>query len=126
MAALTDIAITPITGPEVITGSTRLKAGTATKLVLNMLSTGVMIKTGAVYGNLMVNVQPTNAKLIDRAQRIIIAATGVDQPTAAKLLTETGSVKTAIVMQKLALDRPTAEAQLKTHNGNLSALLRNK
>ena len=124
MAALTDIAITPLTGPEVITGSTRLKAGTATKLVLNMLSTGVMIKTGAVYGNLMVNVQPTNAKLIDRAQRIIMAATGIDQPTAAELLKRSGSVKTAIVMQKLNLDRPTAEAKLASHKGNLSALLR--
>jgi N-acetylmuramic acid 6-phosphate etherase len=101
-----------------------MKAGTATKLVLNMLSTGVMIKTGAVYGNLMVNVQPTNAKLIDRAERIIMAATGTAQPTAAKLLEEAGSVKTAIVMQKLSVDRPTAEAKLATHNGNLSALLR--
>ncbi|HTC75404.1 MAG TPA: N-acetylmuramic acid 6-phosphate etherase [Edaphobacter sp.] len=123
MAALTDIAITPLTGPEIITGSTRLKAGTATKLVLNMLSTGVMIKTGAVYGNLMVNVQPTNAKLIDRAQRIIMAATGIDQPAAAVLLEKSGSVKTAIAMQKLNLDRPTAEAKLATHKGNLSALL---
>jgi N-acetylmuramic acid 6-phosphate etherase len=127
MAAAADIAITPITGPEVLTGSTRMKAGTATKLVLNMLSTGVMIKTGAVYGNLMVNVQPTNAKLIDRAQRIIIAATGLEaQPTAAKLLEAAGSVKTAIVMQKLSVDRPTAEAKLATHKGNLSALLRDK
>jgi N-acetylmuramic acid 6-phosphate etherase len=124
MAALADISIAPLTGPEVLTGSTRLKAGTATKLVLNMLSTGVMIKTGAVYGNLMVNLQPTNAKLIDRAQRIIMAATGVDQPTAAELLQKAGSVKTAIAMQKLDIDRPTAEAKLKTHNGNLSALLR--
>ncbi len=124
MAALADISIAPLTGPEVLTGSTRLKAGTATKLVLNMLSTGGMIKTGAVYGNLMVNVQPTNAKLIDRAQRIIMAATGVDQPTAAALLEKSGSVKTAIVMQKLNLDRPTAEAKLATHNGNLSALLK--
>ena len=124
MAALADISIAPLTGPEVLTGSTRLKAGTATKLVLNMLSTGVMIKTGAVYGNLMVNLQPTNAKLIDRAQRIIMAATGVDQPTAAELLQKAGSVKTAIAMQKLNIDRPTAEAKLKTHNGNLSALLR--
>jgi N-acetylmuramic acid 6-phosphate etherase len=123
MAGLVDIAITPLTGPEVITGSTRLKAGTATKLVLNMLSTGVMIKTGAVYGNLMVNMQSTNAKLVDRAQRIIMAATGIDQPAAAKLLQESNSVKTAIVMQKLSIDRPTAEAKLKTHNGNLSALL---
>jgi N-acetylmuramic acid 6-phosphate etherase len=124
MAALADISIAPLTGPEVITGSTRLKAGTATKLVLNMLSTGVMIKTGAVYGNLMVDVQPTNAKLVDRAQRIIVAATGIDQPTAATLLERSGSVKTAIVMHKLNLDRPTAEAKLKIHNGNLSALLR--
>jgi N-acetylmuramic acid 6-phosphate etherase len=123
MAALTDIAITPLTGPEVLTGSTRLKAGTATKLVLNMLSTGVMIKTGAVYGNLMVNLAPTNAKLVDRAHRIIMAATGIDQPAAADLLKKSGSVKTAIVMQKLNVDRATAEAQLKTHNGNLSALL---
>jgi N-acetylmuramic acid 6-phosphate etherase len=127
MAALADISIAPVTGPEVLTGSTRLKAGTATKLVLNMLSTGVMIKTGAVYGNLMVNVQPTNAKLIDRAQRIIMAATGLEGPEAqsiaADLLEKSGSVKTAIVMHKLSVDRPTAEAKLAAHNGNLSALL---
>ena len=124
MAGLADVAITPLTGPEVITGSTRLKAGTATKLVLNMLSTGVMIKTGAVYGNLMVNVQPTNAKLVDRAQRIIMATTGVDQPTAAKLLQQSNSVKTAIAMQKLNVDRPTAESKLATHKGNLATLLK--
>jgi N-acetylmuramic acid 6-phosphate etherase len=123
MAAITDIAITPITGPEVITGSTRMKAGTATKLVLNMLSTGVMVKTGAVYGNLMVNLQPTNAKLVDRAQRIIMAATDIDQSTAAKLLQEGGSVKTAIVMQKLSVDRTTAEARLSTALGILRAAL---
>jgi N-acetylmuramic acid 6-phosphate etherase len=123
MAAAADISIAPITGPEILTGSTRMKAGTATKLVLNMISTGVMIKTGAVYGNLMVNMQTTNAKLVDRAQRIIAAATGVDQTTAAKLLTEAGTIKTAIVMQKLSIDRPTAEAKLATHKGNLSALL---
>jgi N-acetylmuramic acid 6-phosphate etherase len=123
MATLADISIAPLTGPEVITGSTRLKAGTATKLVLNMISTGVMIKTGAVYGNLMVNMQTTNAKLVDRAQRIIMAATGIDQPTAANLLEKSGTIKTAIVMQKLNLDRPTAEAKLAAHNGNLSALL---
>jgi N-acetylmuramic acid 6-phosphate etherase len=123
MATLVDISIAPITGPEVITGSTRLKAGTATKLVLNMISTGVMIKTGAVYGNLMVNMQTTNAKLVDRAQRIIMAATGIDQPTAADLLEKSGTIKTAIVMHKLNVDRPTAEANLAAHNGNLSALL---
>lgn len=123
MAAIADIAIAPVTGPEVLTGSTRLKAGTATKLVLNMLSTGVMIRAGAVYGNLMVNVQPTNAKLVDRAQRIIAAATNVDQATAAKLLTEAGSVKTAIVMQKLSLDRNDAEARLAAASGRLSVAL---
>jgi N-acetylmuramic acid 6-phosphate etherase len=124
MSTIADITIAPITGPEVLTGSTRMKAGTATKLVLNMLSTGVMIKTGAVYGNLMVNLQPTNAKLIDRAQRIIMAATGVNEPVAAELLKKSGnSVKTAIVMQKLNLDRPTAEGRLATHHGVLRTVL---
>jgi len=123
MAAVSDIAIAPVTGPEVLTGSTRLKAGTATKLVLNMLSTGIMIKAGAVYSNLMVNVQPTNAKLVDRAQRIIAAATGVDQPTAAHLLEQAGSVKTAIVMQKLSLSRSAAEAKLLAAHGKLAAVL---
>jgi N-acetylmuramic acid 6-phosphate etherase len=124
MAAVADISIAPLTGPEVLTGSTRMKAGTATKLVLNMLSTGVMIKTGAVYGNLMVNVQPTNAKLVDRAQRIIMAATQTDQTTAANLLHQAGSVKTAIVMQKLSLDRTAAEAKLAASQGTLAAALK--
>jgi N-acetylmuramic acid 6-phosphate etherase len=119
-----DIAIMPATGPEVLTGSTRLKAGTATKLVLNMLSTGVMVRTGATYGNLMVNVRPTNAKLVDRAQRIIVAATGCDAATAAKLLEASGnSVKTAIVMQKLQLDRVSAEARLEAAGGSLAPAL---
>ena len=123
MGAVSDIAIAPVTGPEVLTGSTRLKAGTATKLVLNMLSTGIMIKAGAVYSNLMVNVQPTNAKLVDRAQRIIAAATGVDQPTAAHLLEQASSVKTAIVMQKLSLSRSAAEAKLLAAHGRLATVL---
>lgn len=123
MAAVAEIAITPITGPEIVTGSTRLKAGTATKLVLNMISTGVMIRTGAVYGNLMVNVQPTNAKLVDRAERIIAAATGVEQDAAAQLLEDAGSVKTAIVMQKLGVRREDAEAKLAESGGVLAAAL---
>jgi N-acetylmuramic acid 6-phosphate etherase len=124
LAQAADIAITPATGPEVLTGSTRLKAGTATKLVLNMLSTGVMVKTGATYGNLMVNVRPTNAKLVDRAHRIIAAATGCDMPTATALLEASGnSVKTAIVMQKLSLDRQTAESRLTAANGILTQAL---
>lgn len=124
LSQASEIAITPATGPEVITGSTRMKAGTATKLVLNMLSTGVMVRTGATYGNLMVNVRPTNAKLMDRAHRIIMAATGCDGATAATLLKESGeNVKTAIVMHKLSLDRADAEARLAVADGSLNAAL---
>lgn len=105
-----------------------MKAGTATKLVLNMLSTGVMVRTGAVYGNLMVNVKPTNDKLIDRAQRIIMTVAGedkpIDRPAATRLLIEAGSVKTAIAMHKLSLPRAAAEERLAAANGNLSRALR--
>ena len=120
------IAITPAVGPEVITGSTRLRAGTATKLVLNMLSTGAMIRTGMVYGNLMVNVQPTNEKLKDRAIRIIAAATGVDEDRAAMLLTQAGTVRVAIVMQKLSLSREQAVQRLEAAQGRLRAVLGEK
>ena len=123
VARNSDIAITPVTGPEVLTGSTRMKAGTATKLVLNMISTGVMIRSGAVYGNLMVNVKPSNAKLLDRAQRILMAATGCDRPTATSLLIEAGSVKVAIAMHLLSLDRAEAEARLAAANGILARAL---
>lgn len=124
LAAAAEIAIAPQTGPEILTGSTRMKAGTATKLVLNMLSTGVMVRTGAVFGNLMVNVKPTNAKLLDRAGRIVAAATGCDHATAATLLDRSGtSVKTAIVMGLLGLDRAPAEAQLDRASGVLRAAL---
>jgi len=119
-----EMAITPATGPEVLTGSTRMKAGTATKLVLNMISTGVMVRTGATYGNLMVNVRPTNAKLVDRARRIIAEIVGCDQATAAGLLTDSGNnVKTAIVMGKLSLDRAAAESRLATADGVLRSAL---
>jgi N-acetylmuramic acid 6-phosphate etherase len=124
IAAIADISIAPVTGPEVLTGSTRMKAGTATKLVLNMISTGIMIKTGAVYGNLMVNLQATNAKLADRAQRIIMAATQTDQTTAASLLQQAGTVKTAIVMQKLSLNRAAAETKLEASKGKLATALK--
>lgn len=108
-----DIAITPVTGPEVITGSTRMKAGTATKLVLNMLTTGVMIRLGMTYGNLMVNVQPKNGKLEARARRIISRATGCGGEEAARLLSASGrSVRTAIVMGRLRVDREEAERRL--------------
>jgi N-acetylmuramic acid 6-phosphate etherase len=115
------IAITPLPGPEIIAGSTRMRAGTATKLVLNMLSTATMIRLGYVYGNLMVNVQPKNAKLEDRARRIISEAGGVSYERAAELLTQArGNVKTAIVMARLAVDRETAEARLAEAGGRIS------
>jgi N-acetylmuramic acid 6-phosphate etherase len=117
------IGITPAVGPEVITGSTRMRAGTATKLVLNMLSTGAMIRIGMVYGNLMVNVQPTNVKLKDRAVRIIAAATEVEEDRAAELLTQAGTVRTAIVMQKLGLTREQALSRLNAANGRLRVAL---
>jgi N-acetylmuramic acid 6-phosphate etherase len=118
-----DIAITPATGPEVITGSTRLKAGTATKLALNMLSTGLMVKLGHVYGNLMTNVQLTNEKLVDRAERIIVAATDVSPHRAAELLKLGGSVRTAIVMGRRHLSREDAEQALELAGQNLREAL---
>ena len=118
------IPIAPLPGPEIVTGSTRMKAGTATKLVLNMLSTGAMIRLGYVYGNLMVNVQPTNEKLRDRATRIIMDASGVAREDAARLLDESGrSVRTAIVMARRGLDREGAELLLAGHRGRVSAAL---
>jgi N-acetylmuramic acid 6-phosphate etherase len=90
LARAADIAITPLVGPEVIAGSTRMKAGTAQKLVLNMLTTGAFIRMGYVYGNLMVNVQPKNSKLLDRARRIIAQAAGVSYERAGELLVEAG------------------------------------
>jgi N-acetylmuramic acid 6-phosphate etherase len=90
LARAVDIAITPLAGPEVIAGSTRMKAGTAQKLVLNMLTTGAFVRMGYVFGNLMVNVQPKNSKLRDRARRIIAQAAGVTYERADELLAEAG------------------------------------
>ncbi|HEX3436792.1 MAG TPA: N-acetylmuramic acid 6-phosphate etherase [Pseudacidobacterium sp.] len=123
LAKCAEIAITPAVGPEVVTGSTRMKAGTATKLVLNILSTGAMVRLGYVYGNLMVNVQPTNVKLTDRATRIIVALTGISYDDAGVLLKKAGSVKVAIVMQKLGVPREDAEIKLKLAKGRLRAAL---
>ena len=97
LAKIVDLAITPITGAEVVTGSTRLKAGTATKMVLNTLTTGAMIRLGKVYGNLMVDVRATNEKLRDRARRIVVAATGCSDAQAADALEKCGGhAKSAI------------------------------
>jgi N-acetylmuramic acid 6-phosphate etherase len=123
LAQTAELAITPATGPETVTGSTRMKAGTATKLVLNMLSTGAMVRLGYVYGNLMVNVQPTNEKLRDRAARIIATITGSSYDEAAALLKAAGSVKTAVVMQRFGLDRDEAERRLSAAGGHLRQVL---
>ena len=118
------IAITPLTGPEILTGSTRMKAGTATKLVLNMLTTAVFIRLGYVYLNLMVNVQPKNSKLLDRARRIVARAAGVTYDAAGELLAEAGnSVRAAIVMGKMGVDRETAERRLASAGGHVSQAL---
>lgn len=123
VARASELEITPVTGPEAVTGSTRMKAGTATKLVLNMLTTGVCVQLGYVYGNLMVNVQPTNAKLRDRAARIVSALTGLETPEASALIEQAGSVKAAAVMHRLSLDRPAAEARLQAARGSLRKAL---
>lgn len=119
-----EIAITPLPGPEVITGSTRMRAGTATKLVLNMISTGLMIRLGYVYGNLMVNVKPTNKKLEDRACRIITEIAQVPYDEAEHLLQKAGNVRVAILMHKLEIPREEAERRLAASNGSLKAALR--
>ena len=119
LAQAAQVAISPAVGPEVLTGSTRMKAGTATKMILNMITTGAMVKMGAVYGNLMVNVQPTNVKLVDRARRIIEAACRMDSETASKLLANAGSPKIAILMHACGMAREDAERQLRLAGGNL-------
>jgi N-acetylmuramic acid 6-phosphate etherase len=124
LARAVQIAITPLTGPEILAGSTRMKAGTATKLVLNMLTTAVFIRLGYVYGNLMVNLQPKNSKLIDRARRIVARATGVTYEAAGELLAAAGnSVRAAIVMGKMGVDRETAERRLADADGRISQAL---
>jgi N-acetylmuramic acid 6-phosphate etherase len=116
--------IEPVTGPEILTGSTRLRAGTATKLVLNMISTAVMVRLGHVYGNLMVNVQPANRKLEDRARRIIAEATGLPRARAGELLELAGrNVRTAIVMGRRNVARAEAEALLARARGRIRAAL---
>ena len=119
-----EIAIEPVVGPEILAGSTRMKAGTATKLVLNMLTTGMMIRLGMTYGNLMVNVQPKNVKLVDRALRIIGDAVEVPSEKAKDLLEASGrSVRTAIVMGKLEIGREAAERRLAECGGRVAEAL---
>ncbi|WP_318493714.1 N-acetylmuramic acid 6-phosphate etherase [Photobacterium leiognathi] len=118
MAALADVAITPVVGAEVVTGSSRMKAGTAQKLVLNMLTTGAMIRVGKVYGNLMVDVEATNAKLVERQKNIVMQATECSREEAEQALTQcNGHCKTAIVMILAGVDAQTAADLLAKNNG---------
>ncbi|MBU3137688.1 N-acetylmuramic acid 6-phosphate etherase [Clostridium gasigenes] len=120
------ISIAPVVGAEVITGSTRLKSGTAQKLVLNMLSTGSMIKLGKVYGNLMVDVRSTNEKLVERAKKIVAEATGVTINEAAEVLSKTEfDVKIAIFMILSKLEKEEAEFKLKESKGYIAEALKN-
>lgn len=123
--AFVDHLIVVPTGPEVLTGSTRMKAGTATKLVLNTISTTLMVRSGRVYENLMVDLRATNAKLRDRAARIVSTLTGLPRDAALDLLDRAGgATKTAIVMHRLGTDRTAAEAALAAADGNLAAALK--
>ncbi|MBJ7223841.1 MULTISPECIES: N-acetylmuramic acid 6-phosphate etherase [unclassified Brenneria] len=118
------VAISPVVGPEALTGSTRLKSGTAQKLVLNMISTGVMVKLGKVYQNLMVDVKATNVKLLDRACRIVIEATGADPDVARQALAQTGNeVKPAILMILSGVSAQEARRKLLQHKGYLREAL---
>ena len=118
LVAKVDVTMLPIVGPEAVTGSTRMKAGTATKLVLNTITTGAMIRLGKTYGNLMVDLRATNNKLIDRSQRIVMEVCGIPRDEAKKLLEQADkSVKTAIVMQKRGVSRDEAKRLLAENGG---------
>lgn len=118
LEGMAEIGITPVVGPEVVSGSTRLKAGTAQKMVLNMISTAVMIRLGKTYSNLMVDVQPTNVKLRHRARRIVAEATGLDLQRADKILSDcNGEVKTAIVAILAGVSPETARMRLRQTGG---------
>jgi N-acetylmuramic acid 6-phosphate etherase len=120
LAGRGDIAVTPATGPEVLTGSTRLKAGTSQKLVLNMLSTAAMVRLGKVYSNLMIDMPARNTKLVSRARRIVAAAARLDEAAAAQLLDRAGgSTKVAVVMALAAVDRAEAERRLAASRGRV-------
>jgi N-acetylmuramic acid 6-phosphate etherase len=119
-----DVVIAVLTGPEVVTGSTRMKAGTATKLVLNTLTTGALIRLGKTYGNLMVDLQAWNQKLVDRGERIVMGVTGAPRDAARRAISEAGgSVRTAIVMARRGCSRSEAEALLRQHDNHLRPIL---
>ncbi len=124
LVAATDLMITPIVGAEILCGSTRMKAGTATKMVLNMLTTGAMVRLGKTYGNLMVDLRATNAKLTDRSRRIVEALTGLSRHEAERLLDRcNGELKTAIVVQKSSCSVAEARNRLEQNEGHLRSTL---
>ena len=121
---IVDIDIRLLTGPEILAGSTRLKAGTVTKMALNILSTGVMVKLGKVYGNRMIDVSVTNSKLYDRALRILEELTELSRQEAAQLLDRSGKrVKLALLMHWTGLDPEAGQSLLDNHHGNLRVAL---
>jgi N-acetylmuramic acid 6-phosphate etherase len=123
LMATHDVVIAPLVGPEVVTGSTRMKAGTATKMVLNQITTGAMIRLGKVWGNLMVDLQVTCLKLQDRGERILIESLGVERDEATDLLARAdGSVKRALVMGRLGVDAAAADRMIAASDGRIGAL----
>lgn len=125
MLQVYDVVIAPLVGPEVVTGSTRMKAGTATKMVLNMITTGAMIRLGKVYGNLMVDLRATNQKLRDRSERILMETLDLEREDARELLARAeGSLKTAMVMHWTGLDQDRAAEELARAGGRLGDVLR--
>ncbi|RWT29725.1 N-acetylmuramic acid 6-phosphate etherase [Aeromonas caviae] len=121
LARAADISMVAVVGPEIVTGSSRMKAGTAQKLILNMLSTGAMIRTGKVYGNLMVDVEATNAKLVERQKRIVMEATDCERAVAERALAQADNhCKTAIVMILAGLTADEARTRLQSSNGFIS------
>jgi N-acetylmuramic acid 6-phosphate etherase len=120
-----DVAICAVVGPEVVMGSTRMKAGTATKLILNMLTTAAMVRLGKVYGNMMVDLKMTSKKLEERSKRVVMMTTGVSYEKAAELLKAAdGHVKTAIVMELAGLDKTQAQKRLDENDGFVRRAIR--
>lgn len=127
MIAASDLMLTPVVGPEIVSGSTRMKAGTATKMVLNMLTTGTMVRLGKTYGNLMVDLRATNHKLTERSRRIVKTLTRLDDATAQERLDECdGEVKTAIVQHHCACSVDQARKRLAAVEGHLRRALESR
>jgi N-acetylmuramic acid 6-phosphate etherase len=125
LVAAADLMITPVVGPEILSGSTRMKAGTATKMVLNMLTTGTMVRLGKTYGNLMVDLRATNEKLTDRSRRIVKAVTELSDAECQQLLDKCGGeVKTAIVMHQTNCSAAAARSWLEKNGGHLRRALK--